>query len=469
MNNSARAFTAPGKAFLAGGYLVLEPIYNAYVTALSSRMHAIVKISKSSELLSSTITISSPQFLMGEWKYEIDNDDLVKIPTEVNQRNNPFLEATVFTVLSYIQPKEKFDLKITIFSDPGYHSQDDTTAKLSDNKSKKFLYHSKAINDVAKTGLGSSAGLVAVVTTVLISAFKDGSISDLQNIIHNCAQIAHCYAQKKIGSGFDVATAVYGSIIYRRFDPRLINELFQHGFFNSPNDKELKQSYSSALTDLVESKWEFNSIRCTLPPGIRLLMGDIKGGSETPKLVSKVLKWKSENVLQSCELYERLNQANLDFIDALSELHRFYVETPATYKESLAYLLSTNVVDLSKEESTTQQTDPKLIPFVSLIEAIKRIRSNLRDLTAYSGAEIEPKSQTVLLDNCNELNGCLGGMVPGAGGFDAICLLVIEDSINEFVDSTKENIKFENVAWLNLHEEDDGIVEEQVTDYSGLL
>lgn len=469
MNNSARAFTAPGKAFLAGGYLVLEPIYNAYVTALSSRMHAIVKISKSSELLSSTITISSPQFLMGEWKYEIDNDDLVKIPTEVNQRNNPFLEATVFTVLSYIQPKEKFDLKITIFSDPGYHSQDDTTAKLSDNKSKKFLYYSKAINDVAKTGLGSSAGLVAVVTTVLISAFKDGSISDLQNIIHNCAQIAHCYAQKKIGSGFDVATAVYGSIIYRRFDPRLINELFQHGFFNSPNDKELKQNYSAALTDLVESKWEFNSTRCTLPPGIRLLMGDIKGGSETPKLVSKVLKWKNENVLQSSELYERLNQANLDFIDALSELHRFYVETPVTYEESLAYLLSTNVVDLSKEESTPQQTDPKLIPFVSLIEAIKRIRSNLRDLTAYSGAEIEPKSQTVLLDNCNEIKGCLGGMVPGAGGFDAICLLVIEDSINEFVDSTKENIKFENVAWLNLHEEDDGIVEEQVTDYSGLL
>lgn len=55
------------------------------------------------------------------------------------------------------------------------------------------------------------------------------------------------------------------------------------------------------------------------------------------------------------------------------------------------------------------------------------------------------------------------------GGYDAICLLVIEDSINEFVDSTKQDNKFENVAWLNLHEEDDGIVEEQVNDYSGLL
>lgn len=466
MNNSARAFTAPGKAFLAGGYLVLEPIYNAYVTALSSRMHAIVKNRDSDEVPSSIITISSPQFQEGEWKYEVDNGDLVKIPTEVNQRNNPFLEATVFTVLSYIQPKERFNLEITIFSDPGYHSQDDTTTRLSVNKTKKFLYHSKPINDVAKTGLGSSAGLVAVVTTALISAFKDGSISDLQNIIHNCSQIAHCYAQKKIGSGFDVATAVYGSIIYRRFDPGLINELFQHGFFSSQNDEQLKQSYSTALVNLVECKWEFNNTRCTLPPGIRLLMGDIKGGSETPKLVSRVLKWKSENVLQSSELYERLNQANLDFIDALSSLHRFYVETPATYKEFLAYLQSTSVVAL---ESNLQQTDPKLAAFVNLIEAIKNIRSNLRDLTTYSFAEIEPQSQTILLNNCNEIKGCLGGMVPGAGGYDAICLLVIEDSINEFVDSTKQDNKFENVAWLNLHEEDDGIVEEHVNDYSGLL
>jgi len=466
MNNTARAFTAPGKAFLAGGYLVLEPIYNAYVTALSSRMHAIVKNRDSDEVPSSTITISSPQFQEGEWKYEVDNGNLVKIPTEVKQRNNPFLEATVFTVLSYIQPKEKFNLEITIFSDPGYHSQHDTTTRLSVNKTKKFLYHSKPINAVAKTGLGSSAGLVAVVTTALISAFKDGTIGDLQNVIHNCSQIAHCYAQKKIGSGFDVATAVYGSIIYRRFDPGLINELFQHGFFNSQNDEQLKQSYATALVNLVESKWEFNNTRCTLPPGIRLLMGDIKGGSETPKLVSRVLKWKSENVLQSSELYKRLNQANLDFIDALSSLHRFYVETPATYKDFLAYLQSTSVAVL---ESNLQQTDPKLAPFVNLIEAIKNIRSNLRDLTAYSGAEIEPQSQTILLDNCNEIKGCLGGMVPGAGGYDAICLLVIEDSINEFVDSTKQDNKFENVAWLNLHEEDDGIVEEQVNDYSGLL
>ena len=38
-----RAFSAPGKALLAGGYLVLDPKYKAYVVALSARMHAVIQ------------------------------------------------------------------------------------------------------------------------------------------------------------------------------------------------------------------------------------------------------------------------------------------------------------------------------------------------------------------------------------------------------------------------------------------
>ena len=42
----SKAFSAPGKALLAGGYLVLDPNYGAYVTALSSRMHAVIESSE---------------------------------------------------------------------------------------------------------------------------------------------------------------------------------------------------------------------------------------------------------------------------------------------------------------------------------------------------------------------------------------------------------------------------------------
>jgi phosphomevalonate kinase len=37
---------------------------------------------------------------------------------------------------------------------------------------------------------------------------------------------------------------------------------------------------------------------------------------------------------------------------------------------------------------------------------------------------IEPEQQTQLLDACTAIDGVIGGVVPGAGGYDAIALLV---------------------------------------------
>ena len=46
--------------------------------------------------------------------------------------------------------------------------------------------------------------------------------ADLE-IIHSVAQAAHCAAQGKIGSGFDVSCAVYGSQRYVRFSPSVLS------------------------------------------------------------------------------------------------------------------------------------------------------------------------------------------------------------------------------------------------------
>ena len=45
------------------------------------------------------------------------------------------------------------------------------------------------------------------------------------SLIHNTSQYVHCLAQGKVGSGFDIASAVYGSHLYTRFDPSVINPL----------------------------------------------------------------------------------------------------------------------------------------------------------------------------------------------------------------------------------------------------
>lgn len=48
-------------------------------------------------------------------------------------------------------------------------------------------------------------------------------------LAHNVAQLAHCAAQGKVGSGFDVSSAIWGSHLFRRFDPEALASLLQRG------------------------------------------------------------------------------------------------------------------------------------------------------------------------------------------------------------------------------------------------
>lgn len=428
----AHVFSAPGKALLAGGYLVIEPQYEAYVTALSSRMHAYVELKDPS---GSRIYISSPQF-NGEWEYALDLSGDAPAFKEVQGRKNPFLEATIKTVLNYLQPKELFNVSITLFSDPGYHTTEDTASKSSQNGRKTFLFHQKPIDQVPKTGMGSSAGLVSVVTTALLSQFLRQPLNHTRNLVHNLAQVAHCEAQKKIGSGFDVAAAVYGSIIYRRFKPDVFNHLL---------GRELSQQLCDELREVVDATWSFTHTHCALPRGIKLLMGDVKAGSETPKLVSKVLAWK-ESDPQSAIWYEHLNQGNKAFVKALEQLHTLS-ETNRDYDSLLA--------------------DPATLEL--LRRAIAQIRRGFQEVTKRSGAEIEPSEQTELLDKCNLLPGCVGGLVPGAGGYDAISVLVLEKELEAFKKAASEDAYFDRVSWLDLSEDAAGVLEEDPRNYIGLV
>ena len=99
-----------------------------------------------------------------------------------------------------------------------------------------FANTGKTLGDVHKTGLGSSAALITSLVAALllhVRAIPLGSLStpilDVQNehraLVHNTAQYIHCLAQGKVGSGFDVSSAVYGSHLYTRFDPEVISPL----------------------------------------------------------------------------------------------------------------------------------------------------------------------------------------------------------------------------------------------------
>lgn len=62
-----------------------------------------------------------------------------------------------------------------------------------------------------------------------LSVITEESLSDVngdgRRLAHNLAQFVHCVAQGKVGSGFDVSAAVFGSHLYTRFDPSVIQDL----------------------------------------------------------------------------------------------------------------------------------------------------------------------------------------------------------------------------------------------------
>lgn len=424
-------FSAPGKLLLAGGYLVLWPEYSSLSIALSSRMHATVSLTEST---TNVISIDSPQFQDSHWSYQYEDGTV----TQLKGSRNPFIETTIKILYNYLQPLDLKTLSITIFSDLEFHSQQDS--QLRENG---FRYHSLPIEKVAKTGLGSSASLVTVLTTSILSQFINLDLEKDQLKIHNLAQISHCLAQGKIGSGFDVASATFGSIIYRRFKPSLIETLLDQDF--------------TQLQSIVDSPWEFGHEPFKLPPKIKLIMGDISGGSNTPKLVSKVLKWREDKPELAQELFTELNKANMELVDSIQKLNLLPLDQYEKVLKTLSTHTSVELMSYSGFHEFAEQNSHLL----NIIKSFEKIRTQLRKLGRSCEADIEPFTQTRLLNNCNSMfKGCLGGVVPGAGGFDAICLLVHEDLIAKI-----KSVPITNLQWLDLVEQFKGVCQEDPAVY----
>lgn len=143
-----------------------------------------------------------------------------------------------------------------------------------------------------KTGLGSSAALITSLVSGLLlhtSSIPESSLEFLtspgRNLAHNVSQFVHCLAQGKVGSGFDVAAAVFGSQLYTRFDPVVIKELMA----DASADGKLPLL---PVLSPENAKWDHKVMPFQLPPCTRLMLADVDAGSDTPSLVGKVLKWK---------------------------------------------------------------------------------------------------------------------------------------------------------------------------------
>ena len=366
------------------------------------------------------------------------------------QSRNKFVETALGFALTYSSAVNSTKIgpaSITILADTDYYSYSGSSGRDIHPTSGRFLDFNVPLHQAHKTGLGSSAALVTALTTAIVAHYAPRKIASLESHqemsrLHNLAQAAHCAAQGKVGSGFDVAAATYGSCVYKRFSPSILEGLDEIGV----------KGFSTHLRSIVEDsnplkRWDTiidKGFSASMPGSLRLVMCDVDCGSETVGMVKQVLSWKRQNHEEAVPLWESLHKGNEDLATELHKLASKHSIPPGGYDNVSTIILT--------------------------------IRSLIREMSSKSGVPIEPKVQTDLLDACGQITGVVGGVVPGAGGCDAIALLVedkqeVLDALQQLVEryqgdaADERGARIGKVRLLGVKQEDQGVKAEEPMQY----
>jgi phosphomevalonate kinase len=337
---------------------------------------------------------------------------------------------------------------------------------------------------VNKTGLGSSAALVTSLVGGLLEFFGVVSLPSFSNgfkeemnesdglrLSHNLAQICHCYAQGKVGSGFDVSSAVYGSHVYTRFSKDVIHPLLEEVDKLNADDNETLHMSGPLVNNLFElvndtSKiWDCTVAPFSLPPGLDIIMADVCGGSESPSMAKKVMEWKrsSRKVgFMDDYFWKNLKRCNKKIASLLT---KDFASIPVIggLDRDGAQILANRTAEQWKKpmpsswhefEGSSWYVAGKLLDLrIALLES----RQNLKGMGIAAGVPIEPDEQTKLADATMKLPGVIAAGVPGAGGNDALFVLYVKgtETANGRSDIVRDRIGY---LWKQLGEIDNETV-----------
>ncbi|GMI48297.1 hypothetical protein TrCOL_g6699 [Triparma columacea] len=313
-------------------------------------------------------------------------------PTFESTHGNKYVQACVETTLEYFRPQNNNgvpNLTIQLHGDREFYTGEPQQHNNNGSSSTPQPYVAPIVNDVTtptsktvsvqKTGLGSSACLCTSLVST-ISHYFNPSLS--LHTIHKIAQVAHCEAQGKVGSGFDVATAVYGSCFYTRFTP-----------WDTTREEE-------GIRSKVVRDWDYScsSIDVTTR-GWSLMLGDVMGGSESEGMARKVMK----------------------FVNGGEDEGGVWRGLEEKVKEG---------VNIVKEGTGGRDDDLEVREKHNgeVREKVKEVRRALKRLGELAEVGIEPDEQTELCDGTTAIEGVVCAGVPGAGGRDAI-YAIVEDGV----------------------------------------
>ena len=324
--------SAHGKVLLLGGYLVLFPEYFGVVVECSPKITTLASHNQS-------IVVDSPRFKLSAC---YNNSG-----TLISGNSNPFVEESLKAA---IQCLGAFGitlegLRLEIQADEEFYTS-------------------------GKTGLGSSAALVVSLTSAILKHCNYWS----PELLHFCALLANAKAQKKIGSGFDISCAIFGSQVFQRSQSKYFADVLEGKKQLEP--QELLQEFQTDNWDKVTPYSLHHTYQLVLCVG-----GE---GSDTRNMVKGVLSWKTQNPEESQLLFNQV----FEIIKVAKEL----LET-ASNKAQL------------KQESF----------------ALKR---KLKEISDLSDQEVLPSVVFEELKALDELEDVVFSSVPGAGGYDAFYCVV---------------------------------------------
>ncbi len=363
MDNEANA-KAPGKILWLGGYSVLERPNISFVTAVDAYVHANVKLVEGNK-----IVIEVPQLNANvSGTIDLNTGDLsVEVPKEL-----VLLKTSVEVASRYAASKG---------------------AKLSGMRIKtqndSAFSYTVTGGKVVKSGLGSSA---AVTVASIAAVLKAYGISGLENdALHKLAQVAHSIATGKVGSGFDIAAASHGTILYNRYSPSIV--------------KDFPATYQNAdLQDLIKKPWDYKIEKFSLPNMFALTFANFLGeGMVTTTAVGSVSKFKEKDPLKYKELIYDINKENERAVMALRALN--------------------------KGEDVSNNLEV-------FRDAFNKGRLLTKHLGVLSNVDIEDDDLTKLIEE-SASNGAFVAKLPGAGGRDSIAALSLNSEARRLVDFWK--------------------------------
>ena len=374
---------APGKVLWLGGYSVLEKPNIGYVTAIDAHVHANVNLLEGSN----KVHIKAPD--LGIDVNGALNPETGKITIERTKELN-LLTTSLEISLSYV---------ISNGIKP-----DGISIETKNDAAFGYQIKSNGVNKrISKSGMGSSSAVtVATIAAVLKSYGLDINENDA---LHKLAQVSHSVATGKVGSGFDIAAATYGSVLYSRHSPSILSD-FPQNFT------------ASDISETVQKRWDYTVKSVSLPPVFKSCMANFVGDSAiTTSLVGTVNEFKKRDPQSYKNIIAEINESAEKAVIALSRI---------------------------KDKNSTSSIE-------EFVDNFEKSRLATKELGRLSGANIEPDDTTELIEE-SKRNGALVAKLPDAGRKDSIVAISIGDdkasSLKRFW-SKKSNLEVLDVLMQN--------------------